>query len=286
MASEDTAHELHHAASFSGDRGCSLRKRLRRASQKARDKRADTRRASTTAATPAVRRVLDPSLTPIQDETPAAAVAAVGPVAAGHTSHKVVVGVRCRPIQPKEEADPHDYAAWRCHDDEIWQVNKDGRRGGFEQSYGSSLSHRFDHVWGPGATNADVYKDVAAPLVDALLDSYNITIFAYGQTNAGKTHTMRGQASYGTVQKERPLDGDAMGVIPRCVRDVFAHIDAKPNTEFVARIRHVGMLQASILTPPSFFCVRSRSLVQRVGPNISRILPLPPVLYQLPRNLQ
>jgi len=151
----------------------------------------------------------------------------------GHTSHKVVVGVRCRPIQPKEADAQDDYECWRTGPNEIWQVNQAGERGGYDmRTHGSSLSYRFDHVWGAESTNAEVYADIAAPLVDALLDGYNVTIFAYGQTNAGKTHTMRGQASYGTVQKNRPLDGEALGVIPRVVRarqdsaEDFSRLDA------------------------------------------------------------
>ena len=37
-----------------------------------------------------------------------------------------------------------------------------------------------------------VYKSIASPLVRNTLDGYNSTIFAYGQTSSGKTHTMVG----------------------------------------------------------------------------------------------
>jgi GTPase SAR1 family protein len=37
-----------------------------------------------------------------------------------------------------------------------------------------------------------VYKSVVAPLVQQVLQGYNCTVFAYGQTGTGKTHTMEG----------------------------------------------------------------------------------------------
>ena len=50
----------------------------------------------------------------------------------------------------------------------------------------------FDKVFGPYSTQEDVYDDAVRPVVDEVLDGYNCTIFAYGQTGTGKTHTMEG----------------------------------------------------------------------------------------------
>ncbi|CAM9287724.1 unnamed protein product, partial [Phaeothamnion confervicola] len=50
----------------------------------------------------------------------------------------------------------------------------------------------FDSVFGPDITQRKVYEMCGAPLVESVLEGYNGTIFAYGQTGAGKTHTMEG----------------------------------------------------------------------------------------------
>ena len=50
-------------------------------------------------------------------------------------------------------------------------------------------------------------------VLDVLM-GYNGTIFAYGQTSSGKTHTMEGIM-------ENP---DLQGIIPRIVNDIFNHI--------------------------------------------------------------
>jgi len=54
-------------------------------------------------------------------------------------------------------------------------------------------SFSFDRVFGVDSKQVDVYKVVAAPLVEEVLAGYNCTVFAYGQTGTGKTFTMEGE---------------------------------------------------------------------------------------------
>ena len=52
--------------------------------------------------------------------------------------------------------------------------------------------YQFDAAFGPEATTEFVYENVGSVIVEAVLDGYNGTVFAYGQTGCGKSHTMRG----------------------------------------------------------------------------------------------
>lgn len=54
------------------------------------------------------------------------------------------------------------------------------------------LRARFDTVFGPESDNSAVAAAVALPLVGPALSGVNGTIFAYGVTSSGKTHTMMG----------------------------------------------------------------------------------------------
>ncbi|MCJ1404305.1 kinesin-like nuclear fusion protein [Xylographa trunciseda] len=62
----------------------------------------------------------------------------------------------------------------------------------------------FDRVFTPAAQNADVFDEISQ-LVQSALDGYNVCIFCYGQTGAGKTFTM----------------SSADGMIPRAVRQIY-----------------------------------------------------------------
>ena len=48
----------------------------------------------------------------------------------------------------------------------------------------------FDRVFKPDSTQEQIYSATAKEIVEDVLSGYNGTIFAYGQTSSGKTHTM------------------------------------------------------------------------------------------------
>ena len=50
----------------------------------------------------------------------------------------------------------------------------------------------FDHVFESNSTQEDIYREVGLPVLNNILDGFNGTIMAYGQTSSGKTHTMQG----------------------------------------------------------------------------------------------
>ncbi|KAL1958434.1 hypothetical protein VTO42DRAFT_4535 [Malbranchea cinnamomea] len=52
----------------------------------------------------------------------------------------------------------------------------------------------FDRVFDENASQAEVYEGTTRGLLDSVLDGYNATVFAYGATGCGKTHTITGTA--------------------------------------------------------------------------------------------
>eukprot|EP00759_Apiculatamorpha_spiralis_P016209 PhF_6_TR22532/c1_g1_i2/m.32003 len=72
----------------------------------------------------------------------------------------------------------------------------------------------FDAVVNNTYSQKDIFTQFIQPLVDSTLDGFNATVFAYGQSGSGKTHTMTGQ-----------LDNiDLMGLIPRTFKHIFATV--------------------------------------------------------------
>uniref|UniRef100_A0A452I7T1 Kinesin-like protein n=1 Tax=Gopherus agassizii TaxID=38772 RepID=A0A452I7T1_9SAUR len=87
----------------------------------------------------------------------------------------------------------------------------------------ASKPYVFDHVFQSSTSQEQVYNDCAKKIVKDVLEGYNGTIFAYGQTSSGKTHTMEGTLH----------DPDGMGIIPRIVQDIFNYIySMDENLEF------------------------------------------------------
>jgi len=87
----------------------------------------------------------------------------------------------------------------------------------------------FDKVLKPNVTQEQVYNAAARNIVKDVLMGYNGTIFAYGQTSSGKTHTMEGVM-------ENP---DLQGIIPRIVNDIFNHIySMEENLEFHIKVSY------------------------------------------------
>ena len=64
-------------------------------------------------------------------------------------------------------------------------VGPPGRRSK-DQTFG------FDRVFDENTTQAEVYESTTRNLLDSVLDGYNATVFAYGATGCGKTHTITG----------------------------------------------------------------------------------------------
>ncbi|PQQ14369.1 hypothetical protein Pyn_38985 [Prunus yedoensis var. nudiflora] len=81
-------------------------------------------------------------------------------------------------------------------------------------------SFNFNKVFGPAATQADVFSDMH-PLIRSVLDGYNVCIFAYGQTGSGKTYTMTGP---------RELTEKSQGVNYRALGDLFLIADQRKDT--------------------------------------------------------
>jgi len=67
------------------------------------------------------------------------------------------------------------------------------------------------------SSQKDVYQETAKPFIPNLLKGLHVTVFAYGATGAGKTHTMLGNAR---VDDATMHTSDA-GIIPQAVKDLF-----------------------------------------------------------------
>lgn len=120
----------------------------------------------------------------------------------------IQVFARCRPLNPHERRGPVEV----FEDKREIKVDK--------------KPFHFDQVFRPESKQIDVYRVVVKPLIDQVLQGFNCTVFAYGQTGTGKTYTMEGgKLEPGVNWEEDPESG----IIPRAISQLFdtleGHID-------------------------------------------------------------
>lgn len=80
---------------------------------------------------------------------------------------------------------------------------------------------QYDFVYPIGTAQRQIYDEVGFPLVEAVFEGYNGTIFAYGQTGCGKTFTMMGE--YNNLELR--------GIIPNAFSHIFGYISNDSNSK-------------------------------------------------------
>ncbi|KAL8622264.1 Kinesin-like protein kif3a [Nucella lapillus] len=141
----------------------------------------------------------------------------------------VRVIVRCRPLNEKEVSQGCKMA-----------VKVDEVRGTVTVTADSAeppKTFTFDIAFGPDCKQLDVYNQVARPVVNCVVEGYNGTIFAYGQTGTGKTYTMEGVRA---IPEKR-------GIIPNSFAHIFGHIaKAEEDVRFLVRVSYLEIYNEEV----------------------------------------
>jgi kinesin family protein 11 len=140
----------------------------------------------------------------------------------------IKVVLRCRPMTGTEAA--KEKPAIKCVSDKHVEVNYAA------MGKASKKSFAFDGVYGEKSSQQEVYESLVRPVVDEVLQGYNCTVFAYGQTGTGKTHTMEGDVSPSPAGVMKP----GAGIIPRAVTQVFKYLEEN-EFEYTVRISVVEL---------------------------------------------
>ncbi|GFP80330.1 125 kDa kinesin-related protein [Phtheirospermum japonicum] len=146
----------------------------------------------------------------------------------------VQVIVRCRPLS-EDEVRLRTPAVVSCNDSrrEVCAVQNIANKQ-------IDRTFLFDKVFGPSSQQKDLYDQAICPIVFEVLEGYNCTIFAYGQTGTGKTYTMEG----GARKKNGEFPSEA-GVIPRAVRQIFDILEAQ-SAEYSMKVTFLELYNEEI----------------------------------------
>ncbi|GMH08221.1 hypothetical protein Nepgr_010061 [Nepenthes gracilis] len=136
------------------------------------------------------------------------------PVDVERSKENVIVTVRFRPLSPREIRQGEEIA-WYADGETI-----------VRNEHNTSIAYAYDRVFGPTTTTHHVYDVAAQHVVGGAMEGINGTIFAYGVTSSGKTHTMHG-------------DQRSPGIIPLAVKDAFSIIQETPSREFLLRVSYL-----------------------------------------------
>lgn len=133
---------------------------------------------------------------------------------------RVRVAVRLRPRNAEEEMADADFG-------DCVELQPELKRLKLRRNNWDSDTYEFDEVLTQSASQKRVYEVVAKPVVESVLDGYNGTVMAYGQTGTGKTFTL-GQLGEG--------DTSSRGIMVRSMEDILA--DLSPDTDSVTVSYH------------------------------------------------
>ncbi|CAK0789343.1 unnamed protein product [Prorocentrum cordatum] len=142
----------------------------------------------------------------------------------GHDSIKVCV--RVRPINATEKRNGASEAV-RCA----------GERGGSLQLVPRGrkpVVHSFDHVLAPACGQDQVFEHLGQPVVQSVVNGFHGCVFAYGQTGAGKSHTVFGGGS-----------GDR-GLLPRIAEGLFLQLARETQDEHMVRLSYLELYNEKV----------------------------------------
>lgn len=134
----------------------------------------------------------------------------------------ICVGIRVRPLNEREKKN-QDVSILKCLP-KLNAISVTDRSG--KALSGSNNVFQSDHVLDENCTNGIIYERLGRRIIDSALNGINGTIFAYGQTSSGKTHTTCGTE----------MDP---GILPLAVEHIFETIEESVNRDFLLRVSYV-----------------------------------------------
>ena len=94
--------------------------------------------------------------------------------------------------------------------------------------------YQFDRVFADESTTREIFDASVKDVVHAAMSGINQTVFAYGQTSSGKTHTMKGYAP------------QECGLIPLSVQEIFSHAETVEGRSFEISCSYIEIYNESV----------------------------------------
>uniref|UniRef100_A0A8C3XX56 Kinesin-like protein KIF21A n=1 Tax=Chelydra serpentina TaxID=8475 RepID=A0A8C3XX56_CHESE len=157
-------------------------------------------------------------------------------MSAGQDESSVRVALRIRPQLAKEKIEG-------CH------ICTSVTPGEPQVFLGKDKAFTFDYVFNIDSQQEEIYDQCVEKLIEGCFEGYNATVFAYGQTGAGKTYTMGTGFDVNMTEEEQ-------GIISRAVKHLFKCIEEKkqaaikqelPSPEFKVNAQFLELYNEEVL---------------------------------------
>ena len=143
-------------------------------------------------------------------------------------SECIRVIIRCRPMSTKEVQDNRECVVYMNPSKGEIQIRKTGED--------IPKIFTFDCVYDRNSQQENIFVETAYPIIENVLEGYNGTIFAYGQTGTGKTFTISGI----------PKDPELKGIMPRTFETIFKCIQSDTKKQYLVRASYLEIYNEEI----------------------------------------
>ncbi|KAK9836595.1 hypothetical protein WJX74_004004 [Apatococcus lobatus] len=134
----------------------------------------------------------------------------------------ISVSVRVRPLS---QVELEKGSAWKVDNNKITACASAREQ--------TAEPYSLDNVFNESCTTEFIYKHTTQEVVAKVIGGFNGTVFAYGQTSSGKTHTIRGTAG-------------EPGIISLAVAEVFDRIEQRQDREFLLRVSYMELYNEEV----------------------------------------
>lgn len=149
-------------------------------------------------------------------------------------SGNIQVAVRCRPISADEKKQKTPTVVTCDMEKATIKIAATPGAGGKATA---PRQFHYDKVFGMYSRQDEIFEQMIKPVVDEAMEGYNCTVFAYGPTGTGKTHTIEGNVD----------DPDLRGLIPRTADWVFDSLSAA-GSDFAVKVSYLEICKSQCTT--------------------------------------
>jgi kinesin family protein 18/19 len=150
-------------------------------------------------------------------------------------SSNILVVVRCRPLSSQEKQRKGDEEVVSITDGKTIEIEDPGHTATnlMRQKRLKNRAFAFDHSFSTATPTSEVYAKTTKFLVSGVMEGFNATVFAYGATGSGKTHTMLGNAA-------------SPGLMPSTLRDLWYSIGSRTDRVYTVTVSYVEIYNENI----------------------------------------